>query len=210
MIPTELKMEDISTLGKLLPSELLNLVFAQSDKNIERKTALYRKIYIRLLDKALDEYEESRNLIVTQIKEGKRSEQEMTENGRFIYMFKFVDQMENCITTVRRILRLLDRLKRNAQRLSFTQIILKQIESLTTPLVGLRNTVEHIEKEIKKDGIQKNKPVMLKISENQNGIVIGSQHLSFSDLSTLIKRLHKLGEEMIAWRVDEDAESQHA
>ena len=43
----------------------------------------------------------------------------MTRNGRYIYMFKFVDRMENCISAVRRILRFLDILKGNQDGLEF-------------------------------------------------------------------------------------------
>lgn len=200
MIPTEVKMEDLSRLEKLQPSMVLNLVFAQADKNVNLKTALHRRVYIRLVDKALDEYKEARNLILAQIEEGQRSTEEMTSEGGYIYMFKFVDHMENCISTVRRILRFLDILKGNQEGLSFPRTIRRQIESLTTPIVDVRNVVEHMEKEIQKDGIQENEPVMLKVADTQDGVIIGGQSLKFSTLSTLIKQLHGLGQNMAVWR----------
>jgi len=204
MIPTEVKMEDLSGLEKLLPTLMLNLVFAQGDKDVGRRIALHRRVYIRLVDKAVDEYEEARNLIVAQIEEGQRSAEEMTRDGRYIYMFKymfkFVDHMENCISTVRRILRFLDLLKGNQEGLLFSRTAMKQSESLTTPIVRVRGTVEHMDREIHKDGVQENEPVMLDVTDTQDGVVIGGQSLKFADLSTLIKQLHGLGQNMVAWR----------
>jgi len=198
MIPTEVKMEDLSGLEKLQPTMVLNLVFAKADKNVNRKTALYRRVYIRLVDKTVDEYKEARNLILAQIEEGQRNAEEMTMDGRYIYMFKFVDHMENCISTVRRLLRFLDALKANKDGLSFPREIRKQIKSLTTPIVGVRNVVEHMEKEIQKDGIKENEPVMIKVVDTQDGVMIGGQSLKFSTLSTLIKQFHGLGKNMMA------------
>jgi hypothetical protein len=200
MIPTEVKMEDLSRLEKLQPTLILHLVFADGDNNVSRKIALHRRVYIRLVDKAVDEYEEARSLILAQIEEGQRSTEEMARDGRYIYMSKFVDHMENCISTVRRILRFLDILKGNQEGLLFSRTIRKQIESLTTPIVEVRNVVEHMDKKIQNDGVQENEPVMLKVTDAQDGVVIGGQSLKFSTLSTLIKQLHGLGQNMAAWR----------
>ena len=70
MIPVQLRMEDLSDLENLQPTLMLNLAFAQGDKDISRRTALNRRVYIRLLDKTVDEYKEARDLIVAQIAEG--------------------------------------------------------------------------------------------------------------------------------------------
>lgn len=211
MIPTELRMEDLSGLEKLQPTLILNLVFAQGDKDISRRTALNRRLYIRMLDKAVDEYKEARELIVAQIAEGQRNTDEMARNGRYIYMFKFVDHMENCISTVRRILRFLDILKSNQDGLGFSRIVRKHIESLTTPIIDVRNIIEHMDEKIQNDIIQENEPVMLKITDTQDGIMIAGQSLKFSTLSTLIKKLHTLGQSMAVWRASDDPnERQHA
>lgn len=194
-------MEDLSGLEKLQPNMLLNLVFARIDENMERDTAIYRKIYIRLIDKALDEYIETRSLIVEQVLEGKRPTEQMQKKGRVIYMLKFVDHMENCIGTLRRILRLLEKLKGNRQGLVFPRLIRRHIESLSTPLVGLRNTIEHIEEAIQKDEIKEGEPVMIKISSEQDGVSIGNNSISFFEISTLIRSLHGIGQDLAKWRI---------
>ncbi len=211
MIPTELKMEDLSGIEKLQPTLILNLVFAQGDRDISRRTALNRRLYIRLLDKSVDEYNEARELIVAQIAEGQRSSAEMTKDGMHIYMFKFVDHMENCISSVRRILRFLDIIKGNQDGLTFSRTVRKHIESLTSSIVDVRNTLEHMDEKIQNDVIQENEPVMLKILDTQDGITIASQSLKFSDLSALIKKLHEIGRGIAGWRKsDNKHEGKHA
>jgi len=204
VIPTELRMEDLSGLEKLQPTLILNLVFAQGDKEISRRTALNRRLYIRLLDKTVDEYKEARELIVAQIAEGQRNAEEMMRNERYLYMLKFVDHMENCISSVRRILRFLDNLKGNQDGLGFSRTVRKHIESLTTPIIDVRNIIEHMDERIQNDIIQESEPVMLRITDTQDGIMIAGQSLKFSTLSTLIKKLHVLGQSMTAWRAVDD------
>jgi hypothetical protein len=211
MIPIELKMEDLSGLEKLQPTLILNLVFAQGDRDISRRTALNRRLFIRLLDKAVDEYNKARELIVAQIAEGQRSSEEMTKDGRHIYMFKFVNHMENCTSSVRRILRFLDILKGKQDGLAFSRTVRKHIESLTSSIVDVRDTIEHMDERIQNDIFQSNEPVMLKISDTQDGIMIAAHSLKFSVLSTLIKKLHELGQSMAGWRKsDNKYEKQHA
>ncbi len=204
MIPTELKMEDLSRLEKLLPVLMLNLVFAQGDMDISRHTALNRRLFIRLLDKAVDEYNEARQLVVSQIAEGQRSSEEMIKDGRHIYMFKFVDHMENCISSVRRILRFLDILKGNQDGMTFSRTIRNQIKSITASIVDVRNTLEHMDERIQNDVIQENESVILKISDTQDGIMISSHAMKFSVLSALIKKLHDIGKGMAGWRKSEN------
>ena len=200
MIPTELRMDDLSGLGKLQPTLLLNVCFAQGDREVNRRTALNRLVFVRLVDKAVDEYEESRHMIVAQIAEGQRSVDEMARSGRFIYMLKFVDHMENCISTVRRILRFLNVLKSDQDGLPFPRPIRKDIEALTKPIVKVRNTVEHMDERIRRDEIGEDEPVMLKVMASQDGVMIGGQTLPFSTLSSLIRKLHSLAESMAACR----------
>ena len=61
---------------------------------------------------------------------------------------------------------------------------------MTTPIVEVRNAVEHMDEKIQEDSVQENEPVMLKMTDTQDGVVIRGQSLKFSTLSTLIKRLH--------------------
>ena len=205
MIPSECGMEDLSDLERLLPAMILSLVFLHADKDVDRRIRLYRRVYVRLVDKAINEYSEARQLILAQIVEGRRSVEDMTQDGRQIYMFGFVNHMENCILTVRRLLRFIDVLKGNRKGLPIPREIRRQIESLTRDLVGIRDVVEHMEERIQKDLVKNGEPVVLALADTQDGVSIGSQSLRFSALSTLIRQLHSLGQTMITWRAATDS-----
>ena len=124
----------------------------------------------------------------------------MTESGRYIYMFKFINSMENCIFTVRRILRILEVIKGNKAGLSVPRTMRRHIESLMDPVVGARNIIEHLDDKIRENTIRENQSVMIKITSDQDGIMIGDSNLQFSTLSVLIKQMHGLGQDMLAWR----------
>ena len=210
MIPTELKMEDLSDLEKLLPTLVLNLAFAQGDRGISRRTALNRRVFVRLIDKAISEYTQARALVIAQIAEGQQDLEEVPKSVSNIYMFSFIDYMENCISTVRRILRFLERLKGNQDGLMFNRSIRKHIKSLTASIVNVRNAIEHMDEKIQNDLVQEDQPVMLKLADSQDGVTIAGESLKFTDLSSLLKQLHSLGKNMAEWRANDDHPEQQS
>ncbi|ADE14433.1 hypothetical protein Nhal_1279 [Nitrosococcus halophilus Nc 4] len=207
MIPTECKMEDLSALEGQVMTLTANLVFGPGDKNISRRTALNRRLFVRLVDKGLDEYETARRHILAQLAEKQRTPDEMAEQGRVIYMLKFVDHMENCICTVRRILRLLNHLKGNQDGLEFPRIVRRQIDSLADDVVDMRNVVEHMDDEIQKDNIEENESVMIQLLDSQDGVKVAGESLKFSRLGTLLRRLHELSKNMAEWSAESSEKS---
>lgn len=205
MVPTKIAIDDLSHLEKQLPNLVLKLAFGNADKDIDRKIALHRRQFVRLVDKALDEYHEARNMIVSQVREGERTTEEMTRTGRGIYMFKFIDHIENCISTVRRILRYLAYLKGNQDGLQIPRIARRQIDSVSSALVAVRDAIEHMDERIQNSKIADNEPVMIKLIDSQDGIVLCCEVLKFNSLSSLLKKLHELSKEMTAWSVEPES-----
>lgn len=108
-IPTECKMPDLSGLD----SPLINRLFVQlllGEHNLSPKAAQYRKNFVRLIDKALREYDEARNYLLAEVAEAFRPTEEMTKTGRYLYIIGFTDHIENCINAVSRLFRLLGRI----------------------------------------------------------------------------------------------------
>ena len=144
MIPKECKMPDLSKLEQLQGVLTLRVVFTQADAKIGRKTALFRRVFIRLMDKSIAEYLEARTALNSQVQESKRPPKEMQETGRIIYMFSFSDHMENCINSVRRLLRLLERINSD----KYAPIIPRDKKSLISSqgksLIRFRDTFEHM------------------------------------------------------------------
>jgi len=99
-IPSKCKMPDLSGLDRLMNRLMVQVLVG--DRGLSRKAALYRRNFVRLLDKALREYNEAREIILAEIAEANRSPKEMAKDGRSIYIITFPDHMETCINAVRR------------------------------------------------------------------------------------------------------------
>lgn len=199
MIPRSNNMKNLQYLEKQFPAMLLNLVFAQGDKGIADKTASMRKVFVRLVDKALDEYSSSFQCMQEQI----NHIESRTNNpgaGAELYMFKFIDHMENCISSIRRSLRYLDYLIGNSDGLLVDRTIRRSIDAYKTDLIDIRNSIEHLDNDIHKGEILNKKTVMIKISTDEKGIILGDISLSFSSLSAILKNLNELSMSFAQYR----------
>ena len=191
MIPQNNKMKNLLHLEKQFPTMLLNVVFLQGNKGLADKTASMRKVFVRLVDKALDEYNASFQCIEEQIAHIE-SRANNPEAGAEIYMFKFIDHMENCISSIRRSLRYLDFLIGNQDGLLVDRTIRRLIDSHKTDLIDIRNSIEHLDSDIHAGEITNDKPVLIKVSADENSVGLGNVSLSFSSLSSILKNLNEL------------------
>lgn len=103
-IPKECKMPDLSNLNKdRLVQIYIIASLAAADRDLDKKFITYRKIFVRLVDKAIYEYLLVHEAVINQIN---------TKNGE-ICIFSTVDHLENCINTVRRLFSMFDRINTN-------------------------------------------------------------------------------------------------
>ena len=109
-IPSECRMPDLSDVTCSLMGRLL-IQLMVGEPGLSRRTTLYRRNFIRLLDKALREYQEAREIILDQIGEANRPVEDMSKHGRYLYIIRFPDHIESCISTVRLLYKLLRRIK---------------------------------------------------------------------------------------------------
>src|SRR4030042_6365663 len=108
-IPKECKMPDLSGLDAPLMSRLVvQLLIGES--SLSHNARLYRRNFVRLVDKALREYNEARGAILKQVAEAKRPAKEMEKHGRQIFTFQFTDHIETCINAISRLFKLLERI----------------------------------------------------------------------------------------------------
>jgi hypothetical protein len=197
MIPTECKMPSLSKLELLQGALTLRVVFTQSDARIGRKIALFRRVFIRLTDKAITEYSEARRALIDQVQEQNRAPEVMQKTGRIIYIFSFSDHIENCINAVRRLLRLLERLNNEKDAPTIPKYKRRFLSSQGKKLVDLRNTFEHIDKRIQYDKIGVNESIMVNLGGDADRIEIGSHQLTFLELAGIISKLHELASYLI-------------
>ncbi len=196
MIPHECKMPDISDLTTpLLPALLTQALVG--NKKLSRKTILYRNNFVRLVDKAVFEYQESRSTIIAQVKEMQRSDEEIIENGRVLYILNFTDHFENCINATARLLKLLVRIKKEYGPPFISRVVRNSIEAYSKSIPDIRIAIEHMDEKIRGDEIVEGQPVMLSVGDDGDKATIASYHIKFNDLATTLCKLHAVAKQLL-------------
>jgi len=189
-------MPDISDLTTpLLPSLLVQALIG--NKELSRKTILYRSNFIRLVDKAVFEYQESRSTIINQIEEMQRPDEEMAETGRILYILNFTDHFENCINATARLLKLLDRIKKEYGPPSIPKVVRNSVKAHSKSISNVRIAIEHMDEIIRKDEIVEGQPVMLSVGDNGDKATIASYHIKFNDLAITLHKLHAVAKQLL-------------
>ena len=199
-VPKECKMSDLSylTKNKLVSSFVLSSLFSGADRGLDKKFIIYRKIFIRLIDKSIYEYLLVRDDVINQIN---------AKNGE-IYMFSAVNHLENCINTVRRLFYLFDHIKSD-KNIPFTiDKTLRKLIYSYSKIIKIRDFVQHIDEHIQKGSIIDDQPIALEINENASKACIGKYELSLSDLYKIITKFYEIGYELARYNarnVDKDS-----
>jgi hypothetical protein len=190
-LPSECKMPDLSGLDSpLVPRLLLRLLFGKH--GLSPKTSGYLINFIRLVDEALMEYHEARDAILTQIAERNRSPEEMSRDGRIIYLHIFTDHIETCINAVRRLYKLLERIKAEKESPELPRELRKQVEKKEGTIIGIRGAIEHMDKLILKGETGVGKPIMAAGSETWDAVVVSNYELKFEELAMVLRAMHEI------------------
>jgi hypothetical protein len=195
MIPDECKMPDISDLDYPLIISLFPQLIV-GEPGVTRKEGLYRRNFIRLMDKAIKEYLMAREAIIAQIEEGKRPEEEMIK-GRIFYIWNFTDHFENCINTLNRLLKQLESIKSEPDSWEISRTVRRSIDSHSRAIPDIRNTIEHLAEQIQLGCFKDNLPVMLSVSENDDRVVLGEHEIRFDEVVGVIRGLHQVAIELL-------------
>lgn len=190
-IPSECKMPDLSGLDFPLIGRLIVQLLV-GERGLSRKTGLYRRNFIRLVDKALREYHEARKIILAQIAEANRSTEEMSRDGRHIYIVAFTDYIEDCVNAVQRLYKLLERFKSEKESPVLPRELRRLVETKMKSIVDIRDAVEHIDERIQNGEIDTGKPIMLTVSKNDDGVVVSNYELKFGELAMVLKTMHEI------------------
>jgi len=190
-IPSECKMPDLSGLDSSLKARLMVQALV-GDPGVSQEVGLYRREFIRLVDKAEDEYQEARAAILAQIAEANRPAEEMAKHGRQIFMFQFTDHIETCINAVRRLFRLLERIKSEKESLEIPTELLELVEAKTNSIAHVRNAAQHMDERIEKGKRTSGEPIMLTLSKNEDGVVVLKHELKFEELAMVLKKMHEI------------------
>jgi len=189
--PLECKMPDLSGLDYPLVGRLVIQLLA-GERGLSPKTSLYRRNFIRLVDKALREYHEARETILAEIAETKRPLEEMSRDGRNIYILTFADHIENCINAVQRLYKLLERIKAEKQSPGLPRELRRQVETRGETIVRIRGAIEHMDERILEGEAGVGKPIMAAGSENWDAVVVSNYELKFEELAMVLRTMHEI------------------
>lgn len=185
-IPSECKMPDLSDLDFPLIGRLIVQLLV-GERDLSPNARRYRRNFVRLLDKALREYKESRELILAEV-----AETNHPSGGRPIYFLAFTDHIETCINAVSRLFRLLERIKSEKDSPKFPRELRRLIETRNKSVANIRNSVEHIDEQIQKGEIAPGKPIMLALNKDSDGISISSFEIKFTELAMVLEKMHEI------------------
>jgi hypothetical protein len=193
MIPTECKMPDVSDCfaDRLLGRPLLQVFVGEPGVN--QKERNYRRVFARLVDKAIYEYGMAREAILAQIAEGDRPFEEMANTGRQFFMFAFIDHFENCINAIHRALKLFERMKSEPILSGVPRELHRAVDAYSRSLRDVRDTFEHMDERIRHDEIAEGQPIMLSVADDGERAVVGADEVLFIDVARTLRKLHEIG-----------------
>lgn len=182
-------------LGRLRgPWALLDLFVDQGPLSDEMRA--FRALIIRLTDKAIREYSLAKIELQNQINESKRPLDELMK-GRIIYMFGFVDHLENCINAAHRIQMLSREIHRDPTAPHLDNRLRGRIGHLAGELKEIRHSLEHPEERIRDGRLGNDGPLAISLSDDAQGIALGPHILSFDALAEILRAAHELAEKLL-------------
>ncbi len=190
-LPSECKMPDLSGLDSPLIGRLW-IQLLVGERGLSPKTSLYRRNFVRLVDKALREYHEAREAILAQIAEMKRPPKKMIRDGRVLYILTFTDHIETCINTVRRLYKLLERIKAEKQSPELPRTLWRQVEKKEEAIIEIRDAIEHMDEFIINGEVGAGKPIMAAGNDNWDAVVVSKYELKFEELAMVLRVMNEI------------------
>jgi hypothetical protein len=153
----------------------------------------YRREFLRLVDKALREYQMARLAILAQIAEGQRSVEEMTRDGRSFPILAFTDHFETCLNAANRAFKVLDSIKAGLRTNPVPKEQRAALRSLQQQLKEVRGEFEHMNKVLAKATLPDTASLFIAVSGDDLGAEVGATSLSFVSAADALSRLHRVG-----------------
>lgn len=181
-LPQECKMPDLSDIELSAVNTYLLSSLVGENKGVSEDFELYRRSLVRLIDKAIIEYNEVRNVI----------EQQIADKDGTIYIASIINHLENCINSTKRSFNFLDKIRRHKDAVPLDKIIVRYLRAHQNTLRHIRDAVEHADDDIQNGKITKGKTIALSVSQDASEIVVFEYSFSTNDLAVVLRNLHQL------------------
>jgi hypothetical protein len=166
----------------VLANYILNRVFADRGGHTNVEVQSYLHAYILATDKALRAYHRGRDLLSAY----------STSENRTVLLFEGIGEFETCVSTLRRALRLAERMATHQENPEISREQRRLLDSYQRAVRPVRDAVEHMDDDIAKGQGREGEPVMLAVSQDGSRLEIGQHHLLFTSLAAALTQLHSL------------------
>jgi len=192
----ECKAPDLTDLSlPVMADYFLNLIFHHAC--IKNHTASsFLKNFLMVADKALTEYNSGRELLINYV---------ASENKTMLLMEAF-GRFETCINSIRRCLRYVDKMPRHPCSPAIDRTLRRLLRSYESTITPLRDSIEHMDDYILSGETPLGIPHSLTITPDAKFLEIASNRLSFTDISAILRQLHRLATELSRYREQERLE----
>ncbi len=166
MLVKKCKMPEIKVDKRVIvPFTLMSLV-----GSFDKKSAKYFSIIARLIDKARNEYMETRLYVI------EATDHKNVNKDPLTYAVEIINHSENCINALARIYKIFNYINKNYQPTSNIKVN------------SIRNRIEHMDEDIYEN---KKGSTSLNISKNATSLEISNKSLDLVDLAKEIENLHE-------------------
>lgn len=185
----ELHAPDLSGLTPSLTEHLINgMLFNGKNVPIDPKLSRLLTGYVLVTDKAIREYTEGRKILVAYTK----------SQNKLLLMFEGLGRIENCINSVKRALRLLDRIKSEGSELIVDRTLRKLAQSSGKHITLIRDAIEHIDGDIMgTPTLDPGDAHLLAIDHEGRQVEIGKESMTFDALARSLRNLHATAIKML-------------
>ena len=173
--------------GETIILFLNSVIFVNCGRS-DYAAASYSKIFIRLCDLAIQEYNLARESLISHVS---------SPNMVMSHLFVATGHLEQCINAMRRALRFARH--QNGLKLPRTEVISSRVENR---IINLRGAIEHTDERIRDKVIQEGEFFMLAVKSN--AIELDGKEILFSELAEWLKQLQELAEKVATYKEASD------
>lgn len=182
---SECKMPALSGID----SPLMNRLIVQlliGEKGISRNVSLYRRNFIRYIDQAIKYYDYAREACLAAT---------ANPQERIGFSLEFTNNIEICISAIRRLYRLLDRINSETRDSPlFPRELRRLLKAQSQSMIDIRDTAEHLDDRIREGEVAVGSPIMLTINKTEDGIVVADYEIKFKDLALVLEKMNEIGQ----------------
>ena len=186
---TQCVAPDVASLAAtpLWRAEFVALIFDAQMPMPSVKASRLFTCYLLVVDKVVREYVAGRELLIAYTKSNNETKLYIEGLGRF----------ETCINSIKRALRLLDRISRNNESPPVNKTLRDFLDSLDKSFTDTRDAIEHMDEFIV-DGVLGDGEAHLLVAEPSGEYLeISKCRLSYYSLHKVVSKLHQAGSAMI-------------